>query len=80
MPPSLVCCSCIEWRKNETMENIFHTYKDKWTMDYKGVTASKSADNDSCFVYLSLTYQFRRLKGYSGRGTRNSEAGRLNML
>lgn len=62
------------------MENIFHTYKDKWTMDYKGVTASKSADNDSCFVYLSLTYQFRRLKGYSGRGTRNSEAGRLNML
>lgn len=61
-------------------ENIFNTYKDKWTMRYKNIVYEKYANTDNRFVYISFIYNLHKTKKYTGKGTRNSERNRLNSL
>jgi hypothetical protein len=59
------------------MENIFDTYDEKWRMNYKNVSFDKSAKNDNRFVYVSVRYNFNKLKTYRGKGAANEERSRL---
>lgn len=58
--------------------NIFNTLKEEWEMDYKNVHLYKNMNDDNRYIYLSLSYNFSKLKRYKGKGAANAERNRLN--
>ncbi|MCD8029672.1 MAG: TonB-dependent receptor [Bacteroides sp.] len=58
-------------------DNVFNTYREKWDMFYENVHYYKSANNDNRSVYVSVRYNFNKMKTYKGKGAAESERIRL---